>query len=277
MDPGGPVSDVDVSRPWLAPIVPPPPPRPRRRRPWIVAGSLVVVAVAIVVGLVISSGDDAEDDPLALATVLREAGNAQAVTMTRRVTVGGVTTFDEEVVCDVIRARCRYDAIEGMRAGTFIVDGIELVVWMDPVYLRSVGGPDTGESWGVVPLREVTDAELRSFGQSVLFDGFARAVRLGKWLDQSVQDGVATQRIVVTADDLALSDTTEEFLGFVSYLDVMEITFVYDRERLLGFTLEYDSANGPVTEETTILRFDGESAIPVPEDAVPVPASLFVG
>ncbi len=145
---------------------------------------------------------------------------------------------------------------------TFIVDGIEQVVWLDPVYLRSVGGPDTGDRWGVVPLREVTDAEQRSFGQTILFDGFARAVRIGEWLDHSVEDGIATQRILVTADDLALVDTTEEFLGFVSYHDVMDITFVYDRERLLGFTLEYGSADGPVTDETTILRFDGESAIP---------------
>ena len=267
----------DDGRPWLAPIVDPPPPRPRRRRPWIIGISLALVAVTALGVVLRAAGADDTDDRPVLVTVLREAGTSQSVTSTRRVTIEGVGTSNENVFCDALMARCTYEAVEGTRTGTMIVDGIALSVWMDPEFVRSVGGPDTGGRWGVTPLREVTDTELWRFGQAVLFYDVLRLARLGDWLDSTLEDGVATQRIVVTAEDQALSDTEERFLGSVTYLDRIELTFEFDADRLLGYTLGYDSAAGRVTEEYSIVGFDLMPTVQVPEDAVPVPGSAIGG
>jgi hypothetical protein len=277
MDPGGLPTDsqADTARPWLAPIVaPPPPPPPRRRRPWFIGLGVGVTVVCLVVAVVWSTGSDADEEPV-LVTVLREAGQSQSVTMNRRVTIDRVGTVDQNTFCDVRAARCTFEAVEGTWVGTYIVDGIALAVWMDPTFIRSIGGPDTGQRWGVTPLREVTDIDLWRFGQGVLFGEVLRMARLGEWQNRSFEDGVGTQRIVVTADDLALADTDEEFLGTVTYLDRTVLTFEFDSDRLLMYTMEYGSDAGAVKEEYTIIGFDLKPTIEVPDDAVPIPGSLF--
>jgi hypothetical protein len=276
MDPGGlPTgSQADTARPWLAPIVAPPPLQPRRRWPWIVGLGLLVVTVGLVVAVVWSTGSDEEEQPV-LVTALREAGYSQSVTLNRRVTIDRVGTVDQNVFCDVRAARCTYEVVEGTWAGTYIVDGIALAVWMDPAFVRSIGGPDTGQQWGVTPLREVTDMELWQFGQGVLFGEVLRLARLGEWQERSFEDGVGTQRIVVTAADRALTDTEAEFMGGVVYLDRIVLTFEFDSDRLLAYTVESESEAGPAKDEYTIIGFDLKPSIEVPDDAVPIPGSLF--
>jgi hypothetical protein len=276
MDPGGLPTDpdADAERPWLAPIVAPPPPSPRRRRRWFIGLGVGVVAVGLLVAVVWSTGSEEEEQPV-LVTVLREAGQSQSVTMNRRVTIDRVGTVDQNTFCDVRAARCTFEAVEGTGAGTYIVDGIALAVWMDPTFTRSIGGPDTGQRWGVTPLREVTDIDLWRFGQGVLFGEVLRMARVGEWQSRSFEDGVGTQRIVVTADDLALADTDEEFLGTVTYLDRIVLSFEFDSDRLLMYTMEYGSDAGAVKEEYTIIGFDLKPTIEVPDDAVPIPGSLF--
>jgi hypothetical protein len=232
------------------------------------------MVVGLVVAVVWSTVSGTEERPV-LVTVLREAGYSQSVTSTRRVTFEGTGTYDENVFCNVRLARCTYEAVEGTRAGTFMVDGIAQVVLMDPTHLRSIGGPDTGQRWGVIPLREVTDIDLLQFSPGVLFGEVLRMARLGEWQEPSFENGVGTQRIIVTAEDLALTDTEEEFLGTVTYYDRIVLTFEFDSDRLLAYTMEYGSNRGAVMEENTIVGFDLKPTIEVPDDAVPIPGSLF--